>query len=1422
MRRVVLYRFGYPLKFRKRFEKSRRFIPTLLISLGLVGILQYVLVFADTATTVPYADTFGTTDSLTVTGWDETNPAEIAGTASDSDTTRDGTATNKFAKLGNSGGWIRRTINATGYAGLQLKYYYRNDSDAGSNDKGVVQYCASSSCSSGYQDLASHNLDPSNNNSDTWSTQQTINLPGSLDNTSFRIRFINNANSSGEDFRIDQVEVTGILAPTWPTGWTMPNACVADPSGDKSPDDIDLTGTAGTPAVGFYSDANYQYFRERVDGNPGEAGDFSQFAWVVMLQTALPQYQYLASLNGVGEKVQLWQNTVPAGPVDFSPILNDPAETLVWEGSSESFARSVNAGGGIYYVDWAIPLSELTSRGITTSTTKFFATSANANNFNKDHLNCYEALTDVSITKADNVDPITSGGTETYTLTITNNGPDTATDVVVTDTLPAGFTPTSVTPSIGSCSDTTAPSLQCELGSMTNNASATISVVGILVGNGTVTNTTSVTSTTLDTNIANNGDSEDTAINPAVGSVSVQKQVDGDGNGTYEGGNTEANTLGFDWGLDRDSVNNDMGTTLSSILAGAHTVTENSVSGYHFVGWYPTGNEQYSCTSPQATSLPVSINVVNAQTTSITFCNARDTGTLKLIKNIVFDNGGTADTSDFSLYVKQNGVDVTGSPAAGSDTGTVYTLPTGDYTVGEESPPSGYEQTSINCDNQETNTASVAKDLEVVCTITNDDIQPKLTLVKHLPNDNGGTATQDDFTVSIGQSQASWGENSVNAGAYTLSESTLPGYTSSSWGSDCTADGNINLLPGDEKSCEITNDDVAPTITLIKEVINNSGGSAGVNDFGLTVGGSAVNSGDTTDVNANTPIALDEAGLAGYDFVSITGDENCPAVLGGTVTLNEGENITCTITNDDNAPSLTLLKTVTNNNGGTAVAADWTLTATGTDESPTNLSGTTPVSSDGTFKADTYTLGESGGPSGYSASSWTCTNEVAVTNGQITLANGQTTVCTITNDDVAPTITLIKEVINNSGGSAGVNDFGLTVGGSAVNSGDTTDVNANTPIALDEAGLAGYDFVSITGDENCPAVLGGTVTLNEGENITCTITNDDKSSTVIVTKYHDQDEDRTFNNGEPVLEGWRINLANQGSQTTDSAGNVTFSGMSAGSQQLSEDQQEGWVLSNISCDGVEGNLDGNTYYFDLGNGRTIHCYIGNHRTPVLFVTKTNDKPAPTTAGDTVTYTITVTVPDVSQSGRVYGSYDSDSNYLPVVTTDLPPNNFIYVAGSWTASSNFRGDLKAVGITLDPNYASPGSWILTSPSSNYLLPGEVVMLNYQAVIGASVLPGTYPDQAYVLGYNVNGSSVLGLAIDSQCGNNGQYAISCVSIISSGRVLGISTTNNSQPKVLGTSTTLADTGNGLVESLIAAVIMLATIGVAAYGRIIRKQT
>lgn len=83
---------------------------------------------------------------------------------------------------------------------------------------------------------------------------------------------------------------------------------------------------------------------------------------------------------------------------------------------------------------------------------------------------------------------------------------------------------------------------------------------------------------------------------------------------------------------------------------------------------------------------------------------------------------------------------------------------------------------------------------------------------------------------------------------------------------------------------------------------SDNGGDAGADDFGISVGGAGVTSGASNSYNANTPLAIDEAGLDGYSFVSITGDAKCPGALGGTVTLDEGEDVTCTITNDDDPP----------------------------------------------------------------------------------------------------------------------------------------------------------------------------------------------------------------------------------------------------------------------------------------------------------------------------------------------------------------------------------------------------------------------------------------------------------------------------------------------------------------------------------------
>ena len=51
------------------------------------------------------------------------------------------------------------------------------------------------------------------------------------------------------------------------------------------------------------------------------------------------------------------------------------------------------------------------------------------------------------------------------------------------------------------------------------------------------------------------------------------------------------------------------------------------------------------------------------------------------------------------------------------------------------------------------------------------------------------------------------------------------GYAASDWGGDCAADGTITLLPGDDKTCTITNDDIAPKLTLVKTVVNDNGGT---------------------------------------------------------------------------------------------------------------------------------------------------------------------------------------------------------------------------------------------------------------------------------------------------------------------------------------------------------------------------------------------------------------------------------------------------------------------------------------------------------------------------------------------------------------------------------------------------------------------
>ncbi|MDX1409102.1 MAG: hypothetical protein R3330_13230, partial [Saprospiraceae bacterium] len=124
---------------------------------------------------------------------------------------------------------------------------------------------------------------------------------------------------------------------------------------------------------------------------------------------------------------------------------------------------------------------------------------------------------DLSITKADSSDPVASGGTLMYTLTVTNNGPDTAEDVQVTDTLPAGV---SYVSDDSGCIHV-AGVVTCDLGDMANGATQTIKITVKVDDDliATILNTAAVASTTDDPDTSNNTDTEETHVLAGCGGL---------------------------------------------------------------------------------------------------------------------------------------------------------------------------------------------------------------------------------------------------------------------------------------------------------------------------------------------------------------------------------------------------------------------------------------------------------------------------------------------------------------------------------------------------------------------------------------------------------------------------------------------------------------------------------------------------------------------------------------------------------------------------------------------------------------------------------------------------------------------------------------------------------------------------------------
>lgn len=183
-------------------------------------------------------------------------------------------------------------------------------------------------------------------------------------------------------------------------------------------------------------------------------------------------------------------------------------------------------------------------------------------------------VTNLSISKADSPDPVLAGQPLTYTLTITNGGPITATSILVTDTLPSSvqFNPTSP-----NCSHS-GGIVTCNTNFLGVNQPATFTFLVTPTLTGLITNTAQITGGGTDLDQSNNVATQTTTVNHP-GFV-VTKSAVPPTNSTVSAGSTITYTLVVSnpWGDTTGLVLTDA-IPAGAVFVGSPTTTLGSITG---------------------------------------------------------------------------------------------------------------------------------------------------------------------------------------------------------------------------------------------------------------------------------------------------------------------------------------------------------------------------------------------------------------------------------------------------------------------------------------------------------------------------------------------------------------------------------------------------------------------------------------------------------------------------------------------------------------------------------------------------------------------------------------------------------------------------------------------------------------------------
>jgi len=134
---------------------------------------------------------------------------------------------------------------------------------------------------------------------------------------------------------------------------------------------------------------------------------------------------------------------------------------------------------------------------------------------------------DLTVTKSDSPDPVLVGTPLEYNLTVTNAGPNLATNVVLVDRLPSGVIFQSSTPGAPTCSHASGV-VTCNLGELPDQDSTSVTIIVEPTVWGTIVNRAEVKADEPDPDPADNNTSEATKVNPRTADLEISKSDSAD------------------------------------------------------------------------------------------------------------------------------------------------------------------------------------------------------------------------------------------------------------------------------------------------------------------------------------------------------------------------------------------------------------------------------------------------------------------------------------------------------------------------------------------------------------------------------------------------------------------------------------------------------------------------------------------------------------------------------------------------------------------------------------------------------------------------------------------------------------------------------------------------------------------------------